>query len=43
MDIVDKRLSRKIDDVENRLGTKIDAVVADLAAHRADTEAHATV
>jgi outer membrane murein-binding lipoprotein Lpp len=36
-------LNKKIDDVENKLGAKIDAVAADLAAHRADTEAHGPV
>ncbi len=38
-----KTLNEKIDVVENGLGAKIDAVAADLAAHRADTEAHGTV
>ncbi len=38
-----KTLNEKIDVVENGLGAKIDAVGADLAAHRADTEAHGTV
>ena len=43
-------LSEKIDRVEATLGarldrveSKVDAVAADLAAHRADTEAHGTV
>jgi len=33
-------LNQKIDDVENRLSRKIDAVATDLSAHRRDTEAH---
>jgi hypothetical protein len=33
-------LNQKIDGVRNELGQKIDAVAADLAAHRRDTEAH---
>ncbi|MBD1401147.1 hypothetical protein [Pelovirga terrestris] len=33
-------LGVKIDNVESRLSEKIDAVAADLSAHRADTEAH---
>jgi len=33
-------LSKRIDDVEESLGKKLDAVAADLSAHRADTEAH---
>ena len=33
-------LNRKIDDVDAKLSKKIDAVAVDLAAHRADTEAH---
>ncbi len=33
-------LDFKIDAVGDELGRKIDAVAADLAAHRADTEAH---
>ncbi len=33
-------LSVKVDNVEKRLSEKIDAVAADLSAHRADTEAH---
>jgi len=32
--------TQKIDSVEVRLSEKIDAVAADLAAHRADTEIH---
>ena len=40
IDEVDKRLGDKIDSVEKTLSEKIDAVAADLAAHRADTEAH---
>lgn len=40
IDRVDQRLSDRIDNVEKSLGEKIDAVAADLAAHRADTEAH---
>jgi len=43
IDIVENVLGAKIDAVENGLGAKIDAVAADLAAHRADTEAHGTV
>jgi hypothetical protein len=43
IDGVDKSLSAKIDAFENSLGAKIDAVAADLAAHRADTEAHGPV
>jgi hypothetical protein len=35
-----KALKKKIDDVEERLTNKIDAVATDLAAHRADTEKH---
>ncbi|MFZ3114439.1 MAG: hypothetical protein WA133_08820 [Syntrophales bacterium] len=33
-------LNQKIDAVDARLSKKIDAVAADLKAHRADTEAH---
>ena len=33
-------LNQKIDDVRDELGQKIDAVAADIAAHRRDTEAH---
>ena len=33
-------LSDRIDSVEKNLGNRIDAVAADLKAHRADTEAH---
>ena len=33
-------LNRKIDGVRDELGQKIDAVAADLSAHRADTEIH---
>ncbi|WP_298272089.1 hypothetical protein [Geobacter sp.] len=40
IDEVDERLNKKIDEVEEKLGKKIDAVAVDLAAHRADTEAH---
>ena len=40
IDTVDQRLSNRIDIVEKSLGEKIDAVAADLSAHRADTEAH---
>ena len=40
IDNVDQRLSDRIDGVEKSLGAKIDAVAADLSAHRADTEAH---
>ena len=40
IDTVDQRLSNRIDNVEKSLGDKIDAVAADLSAHRADTEAH---
>lgn len=36
-------LNKKIEVVDERLGKKIDAVAADLAAHRKDTEAHGTV
>jgi len=43
IDGVDNRLGTKIDGVENSLGEKIDTVAADLAAHRADTEAHGPV
>jgi archaellum component FlaC len=43
IDGVEKSLSARIDGVENSLGAKIDAVAADLAAHRADTEAHGPV
>jgi len=43
IDGVDSKLSAKIDSVENGLGAKLDAVAADLAAHRADTEAHGPV
>jgi hypothetical protein len=35
-------LNKKIEGVESRLTDKIDAVAADLAAHRADTETHRT-
>lgn len=35
-----KMLAEKMDGVEERLGRKIDAVAADLSAHRADTEIH---
>jgi chaperonin cofactor prefoldin len=40
IDAVDERLSKKIDAVDEKLSKKIDAVATDLAAHRADTEAH---
>lgn len=47
MDRMEERLDNRIDQVEKRLGQvevnltkKIDLVVADLSAHRADTEAH---
>jgi hypothetical protein len=33
-------LNQKIDGVRDELGEKIDAVAADLSAHRRDTEAH---
>lgn len=33
-------LNKKIDAVDERLSNKMDAVSADLSAHRADTEAH---
>ena len=36
-------VNKKIDDVDVRLGKKIDAVAADLTAHRADTESHRKV
>jgi archaellum component FlaC len=35
-------LNQKINGVEQRLSQKIDAVAADLSAHRADTESHRT-
>jgi len=35
-----KVLNKTIVDVEARLSKKIDAVAADLSAHRADTESH---
>ncbi|MBA4417871.1 MAG: hypothetical protein C0392_08175 [Syntrophus sp. (in: bacteria)] len=43
VDAVDKKVDavdKKVDAVEKRLAEKIDAVAADLAAHRADTEGH---
>jgi hypothetical protein len=43
IDGIENSLSAKIDAFENSLGAKIDAVAADLAAHRADTEAHGQV
>jgi len=43
IDSVEKSLGARIDGVEKSLGVKIDAVAADLAAHRADTEAHGPV
>jgi len=42
-DLVDFKidtLNKKIDAVDERLSKKIDAGAVDLAAHRADTEAH---
>jgi vacuolar-type H+-ATPase subunit I/STV1 len=49
LDSVESQLSHRIDGVEQRideldvkLSNKIDAVAADLAAHRADTEIHKT-
>ena len=42
-DLIDfkiETLNKKIDAAELKLGKKIDAVGADLSAHRADTEAH---
>jgi 3-dehydroquinate dehydratase len=42
-DLVDFKidtLNKKIDAVDEKLSKKIDAVATDLAAHRADTEAH---
>jgi cytochrome c556 len=35
-----ERLEARIEGVEENLGRRIDAVAADLSAHRADTEAH---
>jgi hypothetical protein len=35
-----KTLNDKIDNVETRLSAKLETVGTDLAAHRADTEAH---
>ena len=35
-----KAVSQKIDSVEVKLSQKVDAVAADLAEHRADTEKH---
>jgi hypothetical protein len=40
IDAVETRLIDKIEAVQKNLGRKIDAVADDLAAHRADTEAH---
>lgn len=37
-----QELHKKIDSVEERLSEKINAVAADLAEHRADTEKHKT-
>ena len=37
---VEGKLSRRIDDVEQSLTQKIDALTTDLKAHRADTEVH---
>ena len=34
------RTDSRVDQVETNLGSKIDAVAADLTAHRFDTEAH---
>ncbi len=42
-DLVDFKidtLNKKIDDVDAKLSKRIDAVAADVVAHRADTEAH---
>jgi len=36
-------LTKKIDSVEGKLTNKIDAIAADLKAHRADTEAHTKI
>ena len=33
-------MSKKIDEVDERPGAKMDSVAADVSAHRADTEAH---
>ncbi len=35
-----KALNEKIDEVDERLGSKLDAVAADLSDHRRDTELH---
>ena len=40
IDAVEARLTKRIDEVDGNLSRRIDAVAADLAAHRADTEAH---
>jgi hypothetical protein len=40
LDRVESGLNLKIGTVEKNLSTRIDAVSADLKAHRADTEAH---
>ncbi len=40
VDLKFEALTRRVDEAEARLEAKIDAVAADLAAHRADTEAH---
>ncbi len=40
IDAVETRLNGKIEAVQRNLGVKIDGVADDLAAHRADTEAH---
>jgi hypothetical protein len=40
IDAVETCLNDKIEAVQKNLGRKIDAVADDLAAHRADTEAH---
>ncbi len=36
----DSKLTTRIDEFETKLGGRLDAVAADLKAHRADTEAH---
>lgn len=43
IDAVDLKLTKHIEAVDVKLSKKIDAVTADLAAHRADTEAHHAV
>ncbi|WP_026842150.1 hypothetical protein [Citrifermentans bremense] len=37
---VNDSLSKRINELDERLSTKLDAVAADLSEHRADTEAH---